>query len=183
MTEGTGEQGNAVVAMPGLDGLPPTIEALYDSMRRDLVRLAAVMVDEVALAEEIVQDAFVNLHTNWARLSEPAAAAAYVRRSVVNAARSELRRRRRHRSRRTEGDPLPAASPETLTVAQEERQAVLAAVKRLPKRQREVVILRYWQDLSEADIAAALGISTGSVKSAASRGLDAVEKSLDRSLR
>jgi len=158
-----------------------SFDQLYRSMQRDLVRLAVVLVDDVGLAEEIVQDAFAGLFQRWDQLADPAAAPGYVRRSVINAARSELRRRGSRRQRTWRLDREPTASAESIAMLGAAHRAVLSAVRELPRRQREVVLLRYWQGLSERQIAETLNISTGSVKSAASRGLDTVERQLRRS--
>jgi RNA polymerase sigma factor (sigma-70 family) len=97
---------------------------------------------------------------------------------VVNGARSALRRRRTARAHLEVVEPVPApAADADLLVAEEHRQ-ILLAIRDLPDRQREVLLLRYWSDLSEADIAATLGISAGAVKSSASRGLDNLSKML-----
>jgi RNA polymerase sigma-70 factor (sigma-E family) len=157
------------------------VEALYQAMRRDLVRLAAFLVDDRGLAEEIVQDAFAALYRHWHNLADSTAAAAYVRACVVNAARSEIRRRVVRR-RRVGWRPVAVdtESAESTVLLAAEHRMVVDAVRALPRRQREVVVLRYWQGLSEAEIADTLGISAGSVKSAASRGLDAVERYVQR---
>jgi RNA polymerase sigma-70 factor (sigma-E family) len=154
------------------------VSALYHTHRLSLVRLAILLVDDLASAEDVVQDAFVGLHRNQDRIREPLAAVRYLRTSVVNGARSALRHRGTVRAhlRLAEAVTEPAADAE-LMVADEHRE-VFEAVQQLPARQREVLLLRYWSDLSEADIADALGISRGSVKSSASRGLDKLEAML-----
>ena len=166
----------AVLSSPQLD-----IAALYRAHRLQLVRLAILLVDDQASAEDVVHDAFINLHRRGGQLRDPQAALGYLRTSVVNGSRSVLRRRqttRRHLQRVTE-DWAPAADRGALQAAEQSR--VLDALRRLPKRQREVLTLRYWSDLSEADIASALGISRGSVKSAASRGIRQLERLLGES--
>ncbi len=123
-----------------------------------------------------MQDAFVTLHLHRGTI-DPDKVPAYLRSIVLNAARSRLRRRR---VAERIGRILPGASPspEDDAVLGDRRAAVLAAVRRLPRRQQEVVVLRYWLDLTEADIAATLGISAGSVKVHASRALAAVTRTL-----
>lgn len=149
------------------------LEALYAAHWRPLVRLAVLLVRDVGTAEEVVQDAFVATHGRWGRLRDPDRALAYLRQAVVNRSRSALRHRgvvERHA--RDEG-LLPAeraAGADDAAVAGERRATVLAALARLPERQREVLVLRHYAGLSEAEIAEALGISSGSVKTHASRG-------------
>ena len=154
------------------------VERLYAEHWTALVRLGALLLRDRALAEEVVQDAFVALHRRWHRLHDSDKAVAYLRRSVVNGCRSQQRRAavaERHRP-----EPAPdAVSAETTVLAAARRDDVLAAVARLSRRQREVLVLRHWLDLSEADIAAVLRISRGSVKTHSSRGLDALRTSLE----
>lgn len=156
------------------------VEVLYRDHRGELVRLAGLLLDEPGACEEVVQDAFIALHLHRGAVA-PEKVPAYLRSAVLNAARSRLRRRR---VAERLGRILPGATsdPEDEAVLGERRAAVLAAVRRLPRRQMEVVVLRYWLDLSEADIAATLGISTGSVKVHASRALAAVSRSLGEGL-
>jgi RNA polymerase sigma-70 factor (sigma-E family) len=136
----------------------------------------------VGSAEEIVQDAFVAMHGRWSRLRDPEKALAYLRQAVVNRSRSALRHRKvvdRHLAR--EGGLAtvtgPGADEAALDTAR--RTAVLQAMQQLPQRQREVLALRYYLELSEAEIADALGISQGAVKSHASRGATALRSLLE----
>jgi RNA polymerase sigma-70 factor (sigma-E family) len=163
----------------------PTAEAewdaallgLYESQRTALVRLAVLLVDDRAAAEDVVQDAFLALQRRWHAV-DPLAAAGYLRTSVVNGARSVLRRRgvaRRH-LRAAEPDEGPAA--DLALLLDEEHRQVVQALRTLPRRQREVLVLRYWSELSETEIATTLGIARGTVKSSASRGLSALEQRL-----
>jgi RNA polymerase sigma-70 factor (sigma-E family) len=151
------------------------LAGLYAAHRLSLIRMAVLLVDDISSAEDVVHDAFATLHQNRDRLREPAAAVGYLRTTVVNNARSVLRKRqtaRRHLSLARIEDAEPADSELLLATA---HQQVLAAVRQLPARQREVLTLRYWANLSEAEIAQALGISRGAVKSNASRGMDKLE--------
>lgn len=152
------------------------VELLYRACRDDLVRLAGLLLDEPGACEEVVQDAFVALHLHRGTVPSEKVPA-YLRSVVLNAARSRLRRRR-VAERLGRIMPSAPASPEDEAVIGDRRAAVLTAVRRLPRRQQEVVLLRYWLDLSEADIAATLGISAGSVKVHASRALGAVARTL-----
>ena len=165
------------MATPSTEVDAPTFEQLYHTQRLALVRLAVLLVDEVPLAEDIVQEAFAELHTRWSRLQDVHKALAYLRTSVVNRSRSALRRRRTARAYVPPHEP-PEPSPESGLVVAEDQREVLAAVRRLPERQRQVLVLRYWSELSEAEIAATLGISRGTVKSTASRALDTLEQVL-----
>ncbi len=167
----------AVVAEVGTD--PEHLAAdLYAAHRLSLVRLAVLLVDDVAAAEDVVHDVFAGLLTGGKQLRDPDAAVAYLRRAVVNRARSALRRRRTARAY-TPPEDASRAGPDDLAVLSEEHREVCAALQTLPTRQREVLVLRYWSDLSEIQIAEALGISRGTVKSTASRALAALEKKLE----
>ena len=160
------------------------IEELYAAHWAPLVRLAVLMLKDQAAAEDVVQDAFVAVHRRWSRMRDHDRALAYLRRAVVNGATSALRRRTtasRYLAREA-GRTEAAASSETLTVEAQRREAVLDAVRALPDRQREVIALRYYVGLSEAEIAQTLGIARGSVKSHASRGAAALRASLGHQL-
>ncbi len=156
------------------------VEQLYAAHYTSLVRLAVLLVADRATAEDVVQDCFVAMHGHWRRLREPDKALAYLRQSVVNRSRSVLRHRgveRRHAPALAAGSDAPSADPAEDGVR---RDAVLSALGRLPSRQREVLVLRYYLDLDEAGIAAELGISRGAVKSHASRGAATLRRHLDR---
>ncbi|MFD9206759.1 RNA polymerase sigma factor [Streptomyces sioyaensis] len=158
---------------------PPTISELYHAHRLNMVRLAVLLVDDRATAEDVVQDAFAALYKRHGeQLGEVDNALAYLRTSVVNAARSVLRRRRTARDY-TPPYEANAPSAEERIVLDEEHREVFAALSGLTARRREVLVLRYWGDLTEAQIATTLGISRGSVKSLASRALDSLEKILE----
>lgn len=155
------------------------VTVLYASHWRPLVRLATLLTRDASVAEELVQDAFVALHRRWGSLSDPAAAHGYLRTSVVNASRSALRHRGVTERHRQPGPPEPAG-PEERAVRASEDARVLAALRTLPRRQQEVLVLRYYSDLSEFDIAQTLGLSRGAVKSHAHRGLAALRAALER---
>ncbi len=154
------------------------LTALYASHYRELVRLAAFLTSDRDSAEEVVQDAYVKVHGSWLGVRELDKAEAYLRTTVVNLCRSRLRRRvvvARHRP-----EPLrDADSAETKALETVQRDAVLGALTALPRRQREAVVLRYYGDLTEAQTAAAMGCSVGSVKSHTSRGLAALRPVLE----
>lgn len=157
------------------EATPMTLEDLYRTHRMRLIRLAMLLVDEPATAEDVVQEAFAGLHRNWGGLRDAAAAIGYLRTAVVNGSRSVLRRRKTARDY-TPPHVANARSAESLAMLTAEHQAVVNALSQLPPRQREVLVLRYYGDLSEAEIAEAAGISRGTVKSTASRALEALQK-------
>jgi len=153
------------------------VTVMYRTHYTALVRLAAVVVGDVATAEDVVQDSFIAMHRSWWGLRDTARALPYLRRSVVNRSRSVLRHRAvADRQFPTLAPELPSAEDSALAVVQ--RSSVLAALSTLPLRQREVIVLRYYADLSEAQIAAALGISRGTVKSHTGRAKDALRAML-----
>src|SRR5690349_19116167 len=154
---------------------PLTLEDLYRQHRMRLVRLSVLLVDDVATAEDVVQEAFTGLHRHWSGLRDSAAAVGYLRTAVVNGSRSVLRRRKTAREY-TPPHAVNARSAESLAMLTAEHQSVVRALSHLPPRQREVLVLRYYGNLSEAEIAEAAGISRGTVKSTASRALDALQK-------
>src|SRR5919197_2852025 len=159
---------------------PLTLADLYRDHRMRMVRLAMLLVDDPSTAEDVVQEAFTGLHRNWTGLRDEAAAVGYLRAAVVNGSRSVLRRRR------TARDYVPphqvnARSAESLAMLSAEHQAVVDALAKLTPRQREVLVLRYYGGMTEAEIAEATGISRGTVKSSASRALDALQRLLESS--
>jgi RNA polymerase sigma-70 factor (sigma-E family) len=154
--------------------------ALYTAHYRPLVRLAALLLHDTPAAEDVVQDAFIAMHGSWRRLRDTDKAVAYLRQAVVNRSRSRLR----HLKVVDKHAPTPqpdAPSAEAGALGAVQRDEVMAALRRLPHRQREVLVLRYYGDLSEAQIAEAIGISTGAVKSHASRGVAALRQTLEYS--
>ncbi|MDN5748385.1 MAG: SigE family RNA polymerase sigma factor [Pseudonocardia sp.] len=158
---------------PADPAAPRTLADLYRDHRMRLVRLAVLLVDDPSTAEDVVQEAFAGLHRHWTGLRDEAAAVGYLRTAVVNGSRSVLRRRRTAREY-VPPHQVNARSAESLAMLSAEHQAVVDALATLPPRQREVLVLRYYGGLSEAEIAEATGISRGTVKSTASRALDAV---------
>jgi RNA polymerase sigma-70 factor (sigma-E family) len=148
------------------------IAALYSANYLPLVRMAFLLTSDNALAEELVQEAFVVTWRAWDSLDEPAAALGYLRRTLVNLARMSIRRRvleLRHRviggDDRVEHDPAGRIDLERL-------------VARLPHRKRTCVVLRYFADLSEEETARVLGISVGAVKSSTARALKDLERAV-----
>ncbi|MGH3630301.1 MAG: SigE family RNA polymerase sigma factor [Sciscionella sp.] len=162
---------------PAVVGLDEVYVANYAS----LVRLAALLLDGSAACEDVVQEAWIRVHLAAGQPHEPEAVLAYLRQTVVNLSRSALRRRlvaRKHAATHAPDEP----SAEELAFATVDRGAVVAAVRRLPVRQREAVALRYFAGQSEKQTAAAMGVSVGAVKSATSRGLDALGRWLEETL-
>ena len=155
------------------------VTGLYQDHAVGLIKLAVIMLGDRAAAEDVVQDAFFGLYRNWAGLSDPAKALAYVRASVLNGCRAALRQRlRRDRRRLSAADAAAAESAESAVLLREEHREVLAAVRRLPERQREALVLRFYLGVSEEETARAMGISRGTVKSATSRALTALGRTL-----
>lgn len=146
--------------------------ALYREHSVGLIRLAFVMLSDRPAAEDVVQEAFCGLYRRWSHLSDPAKSLPYVRSAVLNGCRTAIRQRSRLAGR-IAADP-PAASAEAGALIGEEHRAVLAGLRLLPPRQREALVLRFFLDLDEPQIAASMGISRGTVKSTVSRGLAAL---------
>jgi RNA polymerase sigma-70 factor (sigma-E family) len=149
------------------------VAQLYSMHYRALVRLAALLVRDTPTAEQVVQDSFAAMRDGWERLADAENAVAYLRQAVVNRSRSVLRHRM------VVGKKLPQAPPEMPpaergALAFLEQPAVAAVLRELPERQREAIVLRYYADMSEAEIAATMRISRGAVKSHTARGMSAL---------
>jgi RNA polymerase sigma-70 factor (sigma-E family) len=157
-------------------GSRDAVTGLYAEHAVGLIRLAVVMLGDRAVAEEVVQEAFFGLYQNWDRLADPGKALAYARSAVLNRCRSALRRRGRWQGRLVAVPQAweTAESAESSVLASEEHRTVLAALRRLPARQREALVLRFYLELGEAEIAESMGISAGTVKSTTSRALAAL---------
>jgi RNA polymerase sigma-70 factor (sigma-E family) len=152
---------------------------LYTTHYRALVRLATLLLRDIQTAEEVVQDSFIAMHDAMRRLRDREKALSYLRQSVVNRSRSVLR----HRTVIDKNAPKPPPdmpSAEQGALNSLERYAVVAALRTLPVRQREALVLRYYADLSEAQIASAMGISRGAVKSHTARGMSSLRAALER---
>jgi RNA polymerase sigma-70 factor (sigma-E family) len=171
----------------GVDGQPAGYEmdasqavtAIYQKHALGMTRLAFIMLGDRQAAEDVVQEAFCGLYRAWNRMSDHANAVGYLRSSVLNGSRSVMRRAKR--------PPRPlavpaAASAEAAVLAGEEQRETLAALRRLPPRQREVLVLRYFADLPEQETAVAMGVSRGTVKSTTSRALAALAHLLQEEL-
>ncbi|HLH58195.1 MAG TPA: SigE family RNA polymerase sigma factor [Streptosporangiaceae bacterium] len=155
------------------------VTQLYSNHYRSLVRLAGLLVRDEPTAEEVVQECFIAMHGGWHRLRDEDKALSYLKQAVVNRSRSVLR----HRSVMDRNAPKPAPdmpSAEQGAIAQLERSEVIAALQALPDRQRQALVLRYYADLSEAQIAQMMGISKGAVKSHTARGMSSLRAVLER---
>ena len=176
-----GSLGTAALCTVSLDPLSDAdqaITAMYSTEYRSLVRISVVLVGDVGTAEEVVQECFIAMYSAWRRLKNVDKAVNYLRRSVVNRSRSVLRHRTVVDKNLQKAPPdMPSAEHGALVLL--ERSAVVAALRDLPDRQREAIVLRYYADLSEAEIATAMGISRGAVKSHTSRGMAALRAALE----
>jgi len=148
------------------------VTVMFGEHYRALVRMAALLVGDVATAEAIVQESFVAMHGAWRRLRDSDKALPYLRQCLVNRSRSVLRHRiviGRNRSKPKPG--LPRAEPQALPLPE---HAVVGALRALPLRQREALVLIYYGGLTEAQAASAMGISPGAVKSHLGRAVEAL---------
>ena len=151
------------------------VTALYQAHALSLARLALLMLGDPADAQDVVQDAFLGLYRRWDKLASVDAAPGYLRACVLNGCRTALKRRSRPVSY-TEDRPLESA--EATAIQTEEQRAVLAAVRRLPARQREALVLRYYLDMTEDQTAQAMRVTRGTVKSSTSRAITAIGRML-----
>jgi RNA polymerase sigma-70 factor (sigma-E family) len=162
-------------------GAEAAVTALYQANALGLIRMAYVMLGDLPSAEDVVQEAFCGLYRRWDRLTDTAGALYYVRTSVLNGCRSALRRRAVRRGFLQHGplaDPPAAVSAETVVLGGEEREGVIRALRHLPDRQREVLVLRFYAELPDEQIARVMGIRPGTVRSTAFRALDALGRAL-----
>jgi RNA polymerase sigma-70 factor (sigma-E family) len=169
--------------VPAWSALPAEelVDGLFRAHAVTLVRVATLLLGDQPSAEDVVQDAFLQLYRSLPGLRDPGKAVGYLRVSVVNGSRSVLRARRRALVRRVQYQPA-VWSAESAAMAGEDHRAVLAAVSRLPRRTREVLALRYYLNLADDEIAGVLGVSRGTVSSTASRGLAALGRELKEEL-
>ncbi|WP_280850222.1 MULTISPECIES: SigE family RNA polymerase sigma factor [unclassified Streptomyces] len=157
-----------------VDHLTETYRAHY----RSLLGLAALLLDDTASCEDVVQEAFIRVHSARKRVRDPEKTLAYLRQTVVNLSRSALRRR--ILGLKLLSKPMPdMASAEEGAYDQLERDSLIKAMKGLQRRQREVLVLRYFADMTEAQVADTLGISLGSVKAYGSRGIAALRVAME----
>ncbi|HEY3480876.1 MAG TPA: SigE family RNA polymerase sigma factor [Streptomyces sp.] len=158
-----------------------TVDHLTDTYRahyRSLLGLAALLLDDTASCEDVVQEAFIRVHSARGRVRDPEKTLAYLRQTVVNLSRSALRRR--IIGLKLLSKPMPdMASAEEGAYEILERDQLKAAMRALQRRQREVLVLRYFADMTEAQVAETLGISLGSVKAYGSRGIAALRVAME----
>jgi RNA polymerase sigma-70 factor (sigma-E family) len=158
------------------------VAALYQASALSLIRMAYVMLDDLQGAEDVVQEAFYGLYRRWNRLKDADHAIFYVRAAVLNGCRSALRRRavRRRLLADQPGQPgqRPAASAEAVVIQSEEREEVIRALTRLPHRQREALVLRFYLELSDEQIARVMDIRQSTVRSTVHRALEALGRDL-----
>lgn len=162
------------------------ISQLYESHWAGVVRLCWLLLHDQAAAEDVAQDAYIATYRNWDRLRDEEAAVGYLRRCAVNGARSVLRHlvvvRREIQAEAGRADAagrLTSPSSDEAALLRLDGDQLMSALRTLPERQREVIVLRYYSDLSEAQIAEALDISPGSVKTHAYRGLRALRERME----
>ncbi|WP_327132948.1 SigE family RNA polymerase sigma factor [Streptomyces sp. NBC_01343] len=164
----------AVVAGTTVDHLTETYQAHY----RSLLGLAALLLDDTASCEDVVQEAFIRVHSARSRVRDRDKTLAYLRQTVVNLSRSALRRR--ILGLKLLSKPMPdMASAEEGAYDQLERDDLIKAMRGLQRRQREVLVLRYFADMTEAQVAETLGVSLGSVKAYGSRGIAALRVAME----
>ncbi|MCE7082908.1 SigE family RNA polymerase sigma factor [Streptomyces sp. ST2-7A] len=170
----TAEAGATMAEGTTVDHLTETYRAHY----RSLLGLAALLLDDTASCEDVVQEAFIRVHSARRRVRDPEKTLAYLRQTVVNLSRSALRRR--ILGLKLLSKPMPdMASAEEGAYEQLERAELVKAMRGLQRRQREVLVLRYFADMSEAEVARTLGISAGSVKAYGSRGIAALRVAME----
>ncbi|AQZ67986.1 putative RNA polymerase ECF-subfamily sigma factor [[Actinomadura] parvosata subsp. kistnae] len=153
------------------------VASIFAEHHVGLVRLALIMVGDQATAEDVVQEAFARTHAGRARLRDADKALVYVRSAVLNGCRSVLRRRATVFRRALPYEP-PVWSAESAVLMGEERREVLLALRRLPRRQREALTLRYYFDLADQEIAETMRISASTARSTIARGLKALGRAL-----
>ena len=164
----------AAMKIPGWLGMrdverETAVTALFDRHYTGLIRMAVLLGAGVD-AEDVVAEAFCELYRRWPRLRDPLAAPSYLRSVVCNLTRMRLRHLQVVR-RHPDHSVTSIGSAEQEVVLREDQREVIAALQSLPDRQRQALVLRYWLDLSEAEVAASMGISRGAVKAHTSRGM------------
>jgi len=174
-------QSRALHSVGSAESVETVVEILFRRQYPILLRIAYALLGTREGAEDAVQDAFVSLHRHWRSLRDPEAAEAYVRSAVLNRCRSGIRTRARDRLRMHSDPAVPphVVGSDEVAVSREDAALVGAALRQLPRRQREVVTCRYLLELTVAETAETLGISGGAVKRHAHRGLRALHTALE----
>jgi RNA polymerase sigma factor (sigma-70 family) len=195
-----GRAGHEGATAPDSSAAASAVTALYQQHAVGLIRLAMVMLGDRAAAEDVVQDAFFGLYRNWFRLDDPANALVYTRSSVLNGCRNALRTRARRGQRDHAAgvgtapdleDEQPSAGPprdrwgagqsaESQVLLTEEARRMITVIRKLPDRQREAIVLRFYLDMSAEETAIAMGVSRGTVKSTTSRAVAALGRMLKK---
>jgi len=182
LTESVTALGTAAQASPGRPDAAAAERAvtrLYEAHALGMIRLAHIMLGDRASAEDVVQEAFCGLYRRWSHLADHGSAVHYVRSAVLNRCRSVLRRRTTSLAPHgLGGQPEPVISAESAVLTREERDEIMRAVRRLPQRQREALVLRFYLDLSAEETATTMGISPSSVRSATHRALASLGRML-----
>jgi RNA polymerase sigma-70 factor (sigma-E family) len=160
-------------AFPAIADPGQHVSALYEAHALALVKLAVLMIGDQPTAEDVVQDAFLGLYRRWSALHDVDNAIGYLRSSVLNGCRSIHRLKYRRQAVRLD-PPEDADSAEAEALLGEAHREIITALRRLPARQREAVVLRYYLEMTEDEAAKAMGVSRGTVKSSTSRGLAAL---------
>ena len=160
------------------------VTALYQAHAVSMIRFALLMLGDRAAAEDVVQDAFLNLFRRWHGLNDTGKAQAYVRSAVLNGCRDAVKRRdrRTRRDRVAALDLLEPLTAEAAALISEDRRRILTGLRLLPGRQREALVCRYYLELSEEETASAMGVSRGTVKSTSSRAIAALGRMLREGL-
>lgn len=151
--------------------------AVYETHYTGFVRLAMLLGNDRHTAEDLVHEAFIKLHSHWSRIDDRTKAPAYVRSTIVNLSRGKRRRQAIGLRKIVDAVP-PARSAEEHVLERERRQSITAALSRLPGRQRECLVLRHYGQLTESEIAEAVGVSVGSVRTHVRRGLERMQQEL-----
>jgi RNA polymerase sigma-70 factor (sigma-E family) len=153
------------------------LRRVYEAHWSRLVGLARMLLDDPAIAEDTVQEAFARTWAAWDRVRTPDDPLPYLRQTVINLSRGDLRRR--VAVRRSPVDlPVPGDDASVAVLAAESRSELAAAIRALPRRQRECIALRYYLDCSQREIARELGVSEGSVKTHLHRAVQALDASM-----
>jgi RNA polymerase sigma-70 factor (sigma-E family) len=165
---------------PAFEAFDEALVALYRQHAKPLVEMLSVFVGDRAEAEDLCQEAFIRLHRAWRRMDRAGNVAGYLRATAFNLARSGFRRRAVARRRQPAPAPEGSAPADEGVELRADQVDLLAAVRRLSPRQRECIVLRYWEDQTDAAIATTLGISPNSVKTHLRRAMDALEQELEK---
>lgn len=166
--------------MKALAGQAVAVSALtelYEAHQVGLVRMAVLLVGDEATAEDVVQDVFLRIQDRAPRLDDEGKLLAYVRAAVLNGCRMTLRRRKLMWRHTAPHEP-PVWSAESAVMLGEDRREVMEALQRLPRRQREALVLRYYLELSDGEVSEVMGIRPGTVRSTMARALSALAREL-----